>query len=705
MHNADSSTLSLVESLSFSLNKGNILFVFASRYKSQISDGKSENPYDEKFKKIIANCVSRGAQKIELLSGIEVEKYIQEKYSGLNLSKRAIAQLTKKTEGHPLFVEKLMLSWENSGVILKMERGDGTFEWVMTNPSNEIQIPDALSGLIESQFSSLAMDLRHLLQVASVEGENFTVQVISKVLSEQALTIVQKIQFVEDEYRLIKPFQSLRYGKAVFDFYTFFHGFIHEYIYTYKLDQISKRQLHAAVGDIMEQLYVPDEIASVSSQMARHFREGMNYEKAVKYYSKAAEFEQSKYAWDASQKMCEEGILIAHLMKDQADVPLVALLEMSAQGYNAVGNYEKVIEQYVKAINQARKVDDAPEHIAMMCQLVSDYLDTQGQLTEAREYVDLGFQVLGDNSEDVLLRLWLTARDARILGHQKNIGQKTAKLLKSVIEQAEKMPASTSRDTLLYETYNYLGTELNALSAFEEMEFAYRRSAEIALHVGMDQDARTAMQNLAFALVDLGRFQESLEITKQCLQAGLDAGMLEDQAYSYTIMGAAYASLGEYATAIEELKKGISMFEYLGNHWNDAYSYYDLTRAYLGAGDIQAAYDAAKNCLQAARQAGSDDVDAYDQGFAYEALGRSLAEMGDWINAEKNFKKSIKVMREGESFFEEARVQKFYGLALIKKGETEKGIKLLKNSLSKMKKLKMKYQVDVIRAILTRLKS
>jgi predicted ATPase len=703
LHNADNSTLSLIESLSYSLNDGSILFVFASRYTSQISDPKPDNVYNEKFKQVIANCISHGVKKIDILNGIDITQYIQERFPGLKLSQHTIAQLVEKTEGHPLFLEKLLSLWEQERVIIKTNRASDIPEWTLTKSGNEIHIPDALSGLIESQFSSLAMDLRHLLQVASVEGENFTVQVISKVLSEQALKIVQKIQVVEDEYRLVKPYQSLRYGKVVFDFYAFFHGFIHEYIYTYKLDSISKRQLHSSIGDIMEQLYAGKEVASVSSQLARHFHEGMNYEKAVQYYLKAAEYEQSQYAWDASQEMCEEGILITHLMNDQVNTPLVALLETSALGYYGFGNYEKVIEQYEKAIIQAIKVKDAPEHIAMMCQRVSDYLDSQGQLSKAREYVDLGFQVLGDHSKDILLRLWLTAREARILSHQKDMGQKAVKSLKSVIEQAEKMPPSTSRDILLYETYNYLGTELNAISAFEEMEFAYRRSAEIALNVGMDQDARTAKQNLAFAFVDQGRFQESLEIAQQCLQAGLDAGMLEDQAYSYTIMGAAYASLGEYATAIEVLKKGISMFEYLGNRWNDAYSYYDLTRAYLGAGDVSAAYAAAKSCLRAALIAGSDDVDTYDQGFAYEALGRSLAEMGDWANAEENFKKAIKVMREGESFFEEARAQKFYGLALIKRGEIEKGIKLLKISLSKMKKLKIKYQVDVIRDILSQL--
>ena len=343
LHNADDSTLGLIDSLSYSLDTGNILFVFTSRYTSQISDSRSNNPYNEKFKQVISNCVSRGANKMDLLNGINVEEYIQAKYPGLILSDHAMFQLVEKTEGHPLFLEKLLSIWQQSGVIVKIDQGKETYKWTLADPNREIQIPDALTGLIEAQFSSLALDLRHLLQVASVEGENFTVQVISTLLSEDTLKIVQKIQVVEDTYRLVKPYQSLHYGKVILDFYSFFHGFIHEYIYTYKLDTISKRQLHSHIGNIMEELYAGEEIESISSQLALHFREGMNYEKAVQYYLKAAKHEQSQYAWDTSQKMCEDGILAASfLSKKERGIYLVMLLETSAEGYYPVGNYQKV---------------------------------------------------------------------------------------------------------------------------------------------------------------------------------------------------------------------------------------------------------------------------------------------------------------------------------------------------------------------------
>lgn len=703
LHNADHSTLSLIESLSFSLDKGEILFLFASRYSSQITDDRSANPYDEKFKRVISNCISRGARRVDMVSGIDIAEYLQTKYPGLKLSRRILTQLNEKTEGHPLFIEKLMLSWEKSGVIVTRENAYGNSEWILANPSNEIQIPDALSALIESQYSFLAMDLRHLLQVASVQGENFTVQVISSLLSEEALKIILKIQIIEDEYRLIKPYRSIRYQKVVFDFYSFFHGFIQEYIYTYKLDPVSKRQLHSHIGTIMEQLYSEEEIASVSSQLARHFHEGMDYEKAIKYYLKAAEYEQSQYAWDASQLMCREGISIASSVKDLDYTTLIALLVTSAKGYGAVGDYDNVIKQYEKAIDYGIQNKHSGQHIAEMCQVLSDYLDTQLQFSKARKFIDLGFQFLDDSPEDDLLRLCLNARVGRLLSHEKGKGWEAAVLYKSVIKQAENMPASFTRDSLLYETYNYLGSLLNSLSEFDESYDAYKRSAEIAYRVDMAQDARSALLNLAFDIIDKGKFDEALDIATKCHEEGLKSGMLEDQAYSLTIIGAAYASMGDYPTAIEHLTKGISLFDQLGNHWNDPYDYYDLSRAYLGAGDVKAAHDAAMKCLQSAQQTDSDEIDVYEQAVGYEMLARVLAEMGDWSACEENFKKSIKMMRGEGSFFETARAQKYFGLALLKKGDAKRGINLLKTSLSTMKKIKMDYEAHVIREILSQL--
>ena len=337
----------------------------------------------------------------------------------------------------------------------------------------------------------------------------------------------------------------------------------------------------------------------------------------------------------------------------------------------------------------------------MMCQIVADYMDTQDQISKAHKYINFGYQMIADGPESDLIRLYLNARTGRLLSREKGKSGEAAELFKSVIEQAEKMPSTLIRDSLLYETYNYLGQTVDSPSAREE---AYKRSAEIAYHLGNDQDARSALQNMAFDIIDYGKPQEALEIANQCLEEGLRGGMLEDQAYSFIIIGAAYTSLGNYHVAIENLLKGISIFQDIGNHWNDIYSYYELAKAYLGTGNVPAAYDAAKKCLQSVQQTNEDGLDAYEQALAYEILGRVLAALEDWLNAEEHFKKSIKIMHEEEAFFQKARVKKFYGLALIKKGEAEKGIKFLKSSLTVMKKMKVDYEANAIHDILSQLK-
>ncbi len=107
------------------------------------------------------------------------------------------------------------------------------------------------------------------------------------------------------------------------------------------------------------------------------------------------------------------------------------------------------------------------------------------------------------------------------------------------------------------------------------------------------------------------------------------------------------------------------------------------------------------NCFQSAHQADSDEIDVYEQAAGYEILARVLAEMGDWPTSEENFKKSIKMMKEEGALFEAARAQKYFGLALMKKGDPKRGVKLLRASLSTMKKINMDYEVAIIRKLLS----
>ena len=69
--------------------------------------------------------------------------------------------------------------------------------------------------------------------------------------------------------------------------------------------------------------------------------------------------------------------------------------------------------------------------------------------------------------------------------------------------------------------------------------------------------------------------------------------------------------------------------------------------------------------------------------------------------AERTANRAIKIMKAEGSLFEKARAQKFFGLTLINKGDKDAGTKLLKSSLATIKKIKMDYEANIIREVLS----
>lgn len=82
----------------------------------------------------------------------------------------------RQSEGNPLFVEELM------GMLI--ERGDlkrEGQEWVLTRELVALDVPNTLQGVLMARVDQLPPDARQLLQIASVLGREFPLEVLERV--------------------------------------------------------------------------------------------------------------------------------------------------------------------------------------------------------------------------------------------------------------------------------------------------------------------------------------------------------------------------------------------------------------------------------------------------------------------------------------------------------------------------------------------
>ena len=85
-----------------------------------------------------------------------------------------------KAEGNPFYVEEVIRMLIDRGSLAHREN-----EWVVTRDIQSIDIPDTLQGVIMARIDRLPEDAKRVLQIASVIGRRFQVQVLEMVLAQQ----------------------------------------------------------------------------------------------------------------------------------------------------------------------------------------------------------------------------------------------------------------------------------------------------------------------------------------------------------------------------------------------------------------------------------------------------------------------------------------------------------------------------------------
>jgi tetratricopeptide (TPR) repeat protein len=180
------------------------------------------------------------------------------------------------TEGHPLFTVELLLAMQERGDLIRDAQG----RWVEGPTLDWQTLPARVEGVIEERIHRLTEDLRQMLAVASVEGMEFTAQVVARVQSWHERKALQTLsQDLEKRHRLVQELGESRVGRQFLSRYRFAHGLFQHYLYS-DLGAGERRLLHREIAHV----------DGIAVQLARHYDEAGEVEKAVEYLLKAGHY-------------------------------------------------------------------------------------------------------------------------------------------------------------------------------------------------------------------------------------------------------------------------------------------------------------------------------------------------------------------------------------------------------------------------------
>jgi tetratricopeptide (TPR) repeat protein/KaiC/GvpD/RAD55 family RecA-like ATPase len=184
---------------------------------------------------------------------------------GGSLTSEFAAKLAEESHGNPLFiVESLRMLSEHGSLI------EECGQWSLS--VDELGIPAKIKDIILQRVGALKPNQRRVLDLASVIGEKFNVELLGAVLGQDSLGVLETLNSVVQSSSLVV---------CEGDFYRFDHEKSREALYE-EISQPLRRGFHARIAKRLEASSKDAKELRVND-LAYHYAKARNKEKAVKY--------------------------------------------------------------------------------------------------------------------------------------------------------------------------------------------------------------------------------------------------------------------------------------------------------------------------------------------------------------------------------------------------------------------------------------
>jgi tetratricopeptide (TPR) repeat protein len=254
--------------------------------------------------------------------------------------------LYQQTGGHPLFTVELLRAMQARGDLVQDEEQ----RWVEGPTLDWQKLPARVEGVIEERIGRLEAELREVLAVASVEGENFTAEVVTRVQGLSQRQLLQQLsQELQQRHHLVREREEVKAGQQLLSRYQFAHILFQRYLYD-SLSAGERRLLHGEIAQALATIYEghTDEIAA---QLVHHFLQAGERVKAIDYARQAARGAKAIYAYDEAIQHLQTALDLLET-GEQVETQLALLEELGdvhrllRKDAQAVSLYQAALEQW-----------------------------------------------------------------------------------------------------------------------------------------------------------------------------------------------------------------------------------------------------------------------------------------------------------------------------------------------------------------------
>jgi DNA-binding winged helix-turn-helix (wHTH) protein/predicted ATPase len=552
---------------------------------------------------------------LDFLSVEGVAEYLRRRFGD---TPPALAlSIHQRTSGNPLFMVNVVDYVVAQGLIAEGDDG-----WKLEGSVEDVAggVPESLRQLIEKQLERLGPEDRHILEVASVAGVEFSAAVVAAGREEEVVQVEERCEELvrRNQFLQARGIEEWPDG-TVASRYSFIHALYQEVLYG-RVTGARRVQLHQKIGEREEAGY-RGRAEEIAAALAVHFERGRDYHRAVQYLQQAGENAIRRSAHQEAINLLTKGLTLLEPLPDtaeraQQELSLQTALGASliaAKGYAAA----EVEHAYTRARELCQQIGETPQIIRALFGLWSFYV-TRGQHQIAR---GLGEQLLnlGQRVQDPSLRMAAYHAPGESAFWMGEFARAREYLEWGIAQYGphNDKPFVFGPGMNLWEI-SFSSAAFASFPGFVLWHLGYPDQALRRVHESLTQAHKLAHPfSLAYAFVLAGwlhQFRRERHAVQERAEAAItlatEQGFPEPLAWGTIQRGWALATQGQTEKGIAQVRQGLDIVRNIGSEVMLPYLLALLAETYGNAGQAEEGLSALDEALSIAKSSGERHYEA-----------------------------------------------------------------------------------------------
>ncbi len=576
---ADPASLALLQHISQLTLQKPILILFAMRDDRLAQSWQLKSDLEDQFPDNFSELY------LAPLTGEQGKEMVENLLCTTGTPNELCDYVLEKAEGNPFYLEEIVRSLIDSGVIAKIdpENPRSEYNWQDGFSIDDINIPDNVYALLAARIDRLSNASRRLLQLASVIGRTFPYQLLQQIydspeMLDENLSELHKAEMIQEI--ALEPEKE----------FVFRHALTQETAYRSIL-RSRRREYHLKVGEVLE-FTNRDQIENVSSTLAYHFEKANDERRSVDYNLIAGETALHLYALPQALDHFTRAAEVIRIQEYPTEIYTPEIIskvyKRRGRAFELSSNFKQALDNYIEL-----------EGIARKCELERVLLTA------------LISQTLLYCTPTVLFN-----------------GELGEKLLTESINLAQKLKDKRAEAKILW-------LELN-LSRFIRDQARARKAGEKSLQIVRELDIK---EQLPYTLHDLAYAYSALDMVSKSIETFREAGSVWRELNNLPMLADSisgnvlnYYAKGEGQDAIAASEEAYRISSEINNLWGQSFSRMEVGLVYRDQGQPTLALEMMHSSIQLGEQAGFSvpsifvpsqisfvygDLGLYDKGLEY----------------------------------------------------------------------------------------